>query len=326
MAIASSSSSSSSLLLIFLAFLIHTCEGGDHDHAVAAAAAVTANVTSIEAAVRDRAFQLFRRTSEIVNVDVNVSLAAVTAGAIEATATRVRSNALWADGINATAVAVTVPPRVVTAPFARRVAIVFLRFAANASPPLFSPPPGYDLAAPVVAILAYDAASGSNSPVSLRALGAPVRIEFNSSTAPTARCVTFAGGGGEAVATHDVAAGTSRCEVSGTGHYGLAVKKPAPAPVNTPTSTPVREKWWVWKVAVSAGGIAAASFVMISVAGVVRWRRRRRREEMERRAMGGEELGRMAVRGSRMPSAKMVRTRPEVEEESSPPPLPWRKS
>uniref|UniRef100_A0A0D3GD27 Uncharacterized protein n=1 Tax=Oryza barthii TaxID=65489 RepID=A0A0D3GD27_9ORYZ len=50
MAIASSSSSL--LLLMFLAFL-------DHGAAVA-------NLSSIEAAVRDRAFQLFRRTSEIV--------------------------------------------------------------------------------------------------------------------------------------------------------------------------------------------------------------------------------------------------------------------
>nr|ACG34872.1 hypothetical protein [Zea mays] len=42
----------------------------------------------------------------------------------------------------------------------------------------------------------------------------------------------------------------------------------------------------------------------------------RRREEMDRRAMAGEELGRMTVRGSRMPSAKVVRTRPELEERS----------
>jgi hypothetical protein len=66
----------------------------------------------------------------------------------------------------------------------------------------------------------------------------------------------------------------------------------------------------------------ALSFLAVTVAGAVRWSRRRRREEMELRALAGEELGRMAVRGSKMPSAKMVRTRPEMEEGS---PLPWRR-
>uniref|UniRef100_A0A0A9AJR2 Uncharacterized protein n=1 Tax=Arundo donax TaxID=35708 RepID=A0A0A9AJR2_ARUDO len=39
--------------------------------------------------------------------------------------------------------------------------------------------------------------------------------------------------------------------------------------------------------------------------------------------MAGDELGRMTVRGSRMPSAKVVRTQPAVEEGS---PLPCRKA
>nr|BAX24686.1 unknown protein [Oryza sativa Indica Group] len=308
MAIASSSSSL--LLLMFLAFL-------DHGAAVA-------NLTSIEAAVRDRAFQLFRRTSEIVAVDVP----AVLAGAgVEASATRVRSSALWADGVNATVpgLAVAVPPRVVPAPFARRVAIVFVRFLGDASSWLFDAPPGYALAAPVVALLAFDA-SGPNGGVALRALGAPVRVEFRDISpaigfnATAARCLTFSSGGGKAVAAHAVAMepGPS-CVVSGTatGHYGVAVRVETPPPPPPPRPPPVRERWWVWKVGATAGGVAAASFLAVTVVGAVRWRRRRRREEMERRAMCGEELGRMAVRGSRMPSAKMVRTRPELEEELS---------
>ncbi|KAF0901527.1 hypothetical protein E2562_003508 [Oryza meyeriana var. granulata] len=305
--------SSSLLLLMSLAFW-HTCAGGQ-DHCAAAAV----NLSSIEAAVRDRAFQLFRRTSEIVDVPV------LAGAGVEASATRVRSNALWADGVNATAAGFAVPPRVVPAPFARRVAIVFVRFLGNSSfsSSLFAAPAGYKLAAPVVGLLAYDA-SGPNGELALRALGAPVRIEFRDLSpakgfnATTARCLTFAAGGGKAVATHAVEPGPS-CVVSGTGHYGVAVHVETPPP----PPPPVKERWWVWKVGVSAGGVAAASFLAISVAGAVRWSRRRRREEMERRAMSGEELGRMAVRGSRIPSAKMVRTRPEVEDGSPP---PWRKS
>ncbi|XP_040381433.1 uncharacterized protein LOC121054789 [Oryza brachyantha] len=311
-------------LLMFLAFL-HACAGGQ-DHGAAAAAAAVVNLSSIEAAVRDRAFQLFRRTSEILVVgDVPVLAGA----GVEASATRVRSSALWADGVNATAAGFAVPPRVVPAPFARRVAIVFVRFLGDTSSWLFAAPAGYALAAPVVGLLAYDA-SGPNGELALRALGAPVRIEFRVNlssakgfNATTARCLTFAAGGGKAVATHAVEEPGPSCVVSGTGHYGVAVQVETP-PSPPPPPPPVRERWWVWKVGATAGGVVAASFLVITVVAAVRWSRRRRREEMERRAMSGEELGRMAVRGSRMPSAKMVRTRPEVEEEGSP--LPWRKS
>ncbi|KAL5200333.1 hypothetical protein ABZP36_021536 [Zizania latifolia] len=298
------------LLLLFLAFL-HSCAGQNHS---------AANISAIDAAVRDRAFQLFRRTNEIVDVPVSAGAGA----AVEAWALRVRSNAMWADGVNATA-GFTIPPRVVPTPFTRRVGIVFERFQANSSSDLFAAPRGYALAAPVVGLLAFDASTGPNGELALRALGAPVRVEFKNLSsvkgfnATTARCLTFATSG-KAVATHAVESGSS-CVLSGTGHYGVAVRVETPPPPPPPTA--VRERWWVWKVGASAGGVAVASFLAVSVAGAVRWSRRRRREEMERRALSGEELGRMAVRGSRMPSAKMVRTRPEVEEGSPP---PWRKS
>ena len=63
------------------------------------------------------------------------------------------SNALWADGVNATGF--TIPPRVVSAPFARRLTIVFERFVGN-STVAFAAPRRYALAAPVAGLLAYD--------------------------------------------------------------------------------------------------------------------------------------------------------------------------
>ncbi|KAI5016955.1 hypothetical protein ZWY2020_037333 [Hordeum vulgare] len=66
-------------------------------------------------------------------------------------------------------------------------------------------------------------------------------------------------------------------------------------------------------VVVGLGGVVAVSFLVVTVAAAVRWSRRRRREDMDVRALAREELGRMAVRGSRMPAAKMVRTRPELK-------------
>ena len=293
-----------------------------------AAQSRAANISAVEAAVRDRAFQLLRGAGQLVDVPLPANLSGA---GVQASALRVRSNALWADGVSAAAgssgVAFAIPPRVVPAPFARRVGIVFERFAgdggATAGAALFASPRGYALAAPVVGILAYDASAGHDARVSLRALGAPVRVEFkNLSTAAagtefnasTARCVTFAASG-EVAATHAVASGPA-CAVTGTGHFGIAVRVPETPPPAASASM-VRARWWAWTVGVGAGGVLGASVLGLAVAGAVSWSRRRRREEMERRAMAGEELGRMTVRGSTMPSAKVMRTRPEMVESPS---------
>ncbi|KAE8777094.1 hypothetical protein D1007_50201 [Hordeum vulgare] len=196
--------------------------------------------------------------------------------AVQASALRVRSSSLWSDGVNATAhnmARFTVPPRVVSAPFARRVDVVFERFIGNASTALFAAPRG-----------------------------------------------------GKVVATHAMASATA-CAVTGTGPYGVAVRLQPPPPPPTPLPPPpppaaVRERWWAWTVVVGLGGVVAVSFLVVTVAAAVRWSRRRRREDMDVRALAREELGRMAVRGSRMPAAKMVRTRPELEDGS---PLAWRR-
>ncbi|KAL6606689.1 hypothetical protein ACP70R_042342 [Stipagrostis hirtigluma subsp. patula] len=307
------------LLVHVLAAFLHSC----------AAQSRIANVSAVDAAVRDRAFELLRRTSELVEVPLPGNLSAA---GVEASALRVRSNALWADGVNATAdpaLVFAVPPRVVPAPFARRVTIVFERFVGDggvnstgvAAP--FAAPQGYALAAPVVGLLAYDASREGDGRLALKALGAPVRVEFKNVSsakgfnATTARCLTF-NASGDVVAMDAVVSG-SACAVPGTGHFGVAVRMPE----TPPPSPAVRARWWAWTVGVGAAGVAGASFLALSVAGAVRWSRRRRREEMDLRALAGEELGRMAVRGSRMPSAKVVRTRPELEEGS---PLPWRKT
>ncbi|KAL6839684.1 hypothetical protein ACP4OV_030623 [Aristida adscensionis] len=306
------------LLLMHALALAHSC----------AAQSRAANISAVEAAVRDRAFELLRRTSQLVDVPLPGNL---TAGVeVEASALRVRSNELWADGVSATAglgLGLAIPPHVVPAPFARRVTIIFERFlvvgGGAASAPPFAAPRGYALAAPVVGLLAYDASRGPDGRLALRALGAPVRVEFKDApsasgfNATTARCLTFAAGG-EVAATHAVVAG-SACEVSGTGHFGVAVW----APETPPPPLAVRARWWAWTIGVGAAGVLGASFLVLSVAGVVRWSRRRRREDMELRALAGEELGRMTVLGSTMPSAKVVRTRPELEEGSPP---PWRKT
>jgi hypothetical protein len=318
-------------LLLLLALLRHSSAAHNDSRNIL-------TISAVEAAVRDRAFELLRRTNQLVAVAPLPGPVTSPGGGdlaeVEASALRVRSNSLWDDGINETAAAgggtagFTVPPRVVPAPFARRVDVLFVRFLLPGAA-LFAAPQGYALAAPVVALLAYDVSSGPNgSEIALRALGAPVRVEFGNlslspslnATAAVPRCVTFAAASGKAVATHAMASATE-CAVTGTGHYGVAVRLEVP-PHPTPAPAAVRQRWWAWTVVAGAGGVVAVSFLAVTVAGAVRWSRRRRREEMELRATAGEELGRMAVRGSRMPSAKMVRTRPEMEEGS---PLPWRR-
>jgi hypothetical protein len=293
-----------------------------------AAQSRAANISAVEAAVRDRALQLLRGAGAGRLVDVTLPSSLSGAG-IEASALRVHSNALWAGGVNATAgaspsgVAFAIPPRVLPAPFARRVAVVFVRFVGGSNvTAAFAAPPGYALAAPVAGLLAFDASAGRDgASVSLRTLGAPVRVEFKNLpsaagkqfNATAARCVTFTASG-DVAATHAVASGAA-CTVTGTGYFGIAVRA-AETPPKASASI-VRARWWAWTVGVGAGGVVGASGLALSVAGAVSWSRRRRREEMERRARAGEELGRMTVRGSRMPSGKVTRTRPEVEESMS---------
>ncbi|XP_037462888.1 uncharacterized protein LOC119334416 [Triticum dicoccoides] len=335
------SSSLLSLLLLAL-FLHHHCSAAQDR----GSAAVVVNISAVEDVVRDRAFELLHRTDKLVGVPLTACPSPCGLVEVQASALRVRSSSLWDDGVNATDAAAgtagfTVPPRVVPSPFARRVDVVFERFLGNSSSgALFAAPPGYALAAPVAALLAYDVSTGNNGSraVGLRALGAPVRVEFgdlahaaaNGTTpfnATAARCVTFAveSGKAKAVATHAMASDTA-CTVTGTGHYGVAVRlqPPPPSPTSPPPPPPaaVRERWWAWMAVAGVGGVVVVSFLAATVVAAVRWSRRRRREEMDLRALAGEELGRMAVRGSRMPVAKMVRTRPELEDGS---PLAWRR-
>jgi len=110
---------------------------------------------SVEAAARAHTSELLRdtttSTSQLVDLPLSANLSGT--GGVRAWALRVRSNALWADGVNATGF--TIPPLVVPAPFARRLTIVFERFVGN-SPAAFAAPRRYALAAPVAGLLAYD--------------------------------------------------------------------------------------------------------------------------------------------------------------------------
>ncbi|KAI4976997.1 hypothetical protein ZWY2020_050604 [Hordeum vulgare] len=338
MAVPSSSSLLSLLLLLLLLALPHH-RSAAQDHGAAAV-----NISAVEAAVRDRAFQLLHRTDKLVGVPLTACAPACGVVTVQASVLRVRSSSLLSDGVNATApdtAGFIVPPRVVPAPFARRVDVVFERFVGNASATLFAAPRGYALAAPVAALLAYDVSAGNNGSraVSLRALGAPVRVDFGdlasmaaAANGPSplntmaAKCVTFTVDSGNAVATHAMTSATA-CAVTGTGHYGVEVRLQPPPPPPTPLPPPpppaaVRGRWWAWTVVAGLGGVVAVSFLAVTVAAAVRWSRRRRREDMDMRALAREELGRMTVRGSRMAAAKMVRTRPELEDGS---PLAWRR-
>ena len=135
----------------------------------------TGNISAVEAAVRARASELLRdasSTSQLVDLPLPANLSGA---GVRAWALRVRSNALWADGVNATGFAI--PPRVVPAPFARRLTIVFERFVGN-STAAFAAPRRYALAAPVAGLLAYDTSAGPDARVSLRLLRLSPRLHF----------------------------------------------------------------------------------------------------------------------------------------------------
>ena len=155
--------------LVLAACFFHPCPAQPQGH--------TKNISAIEAAARGRASELLRdtttNTSQLVDLPLPANLSGV--GGVRAWALRVRSNALWADGVNATGF--TIPPCVVPAPFARSLTIVFERFVGN-STAAFAAPRRYALAAPVAGLLAYDASAGPDARVLLRLLRSSPRLHF----------------------------------------------------------------------------------------------------------------------------------------------------
>ncbi|XP_020097315.1 uncharacterized protein LOC109716344 [Ananas comosus] len=268
-----------------------------------------ASFDSLDSVIRDHAFEtiLTRRSGQLYQVPLPSNLSG-----IEASTVRLRGSYLWSSGANSTSF--HIPPRTSAVPFAKRLVLVFENFG-NFSASYFSVPLNHTLATLVLGLLAYDASnltSGATTELKFEVLGDSISITFHEFKLPermnnvTAKCASF--GPNRSVRIHDLAS-ENTCTATSTGHFAIVVSSDIRRPEG-------RERGGV--VLVIACGVGAVGLVLVGLVGIlglVKLRRDKKRErEIEE---GGEGLGVVWVRRSKMPCATMVRTQAIIEDSIS---------
>lgn len=196
---------------------------------------------------------------------------------------------------------------------------------------------GYQLASPIVGLLAYNAdgdndanSSSSNNPFQLgiQAGEKLITIDFNNAIKLSKEegnirplmCASFEGDGRMTVAKPNPSS-PHICSAKRHGHFGLVVESPpaasspqAPQQQDQFRKQPISQ----WKVAVgSTIGAALGAFLigLLLVAMLVRVKKRSRMVELERRAYAEEALQVSMVGHVRAPTAPGTRTTPTLEHE-----------
>jgi hypothetical protein len=196
--------------------------------------------------------------------------------------------------------------------------------------PLLPPPvPGHTYLAPLLGLLAYDAADLSAVGLpeqGIVATGAPISVTFRRVReappgAPAPRCVHFDLDGGGVPRFSDLARGNA-CSAYRQGHFSIVVNSsaapPAPPPPPPGATAGGRGKKGggstAWKI---AGGVVGAAVALGPLAALticlVRHRRHRKLETMERNAEDGEAFRMARVGRAQAPVASGTRTQPAIE-------------
>ncbi|XP_078437148.1 transmembrane protein, putative (DUF1191) [Wolffia australiana] len=217
-----------------------------------------------------------------------------------------------------------IPVGVLVEPYVERLALVYQNLGNWSS--IYYHLPGYTLVAPVLGLLAYEAAnlSAINLPeLDLIATGKPISVRFTEvsrARGMTVKCVFFYLNGtvGMKNSTED-----NVCETYIQGHFSMAVSSSEVPPATAPILTPARSKKkvvdMVWKiVGIAVGGFLFLVVVLVLVLWVVRLRKNRRMERLAQREEAGEVLQRRRVGSAQLPMASMIRTKPELEDEQVP--------
>ncbi|KAJ1264652.1 hypothetical protein BS78_08G016500 [Paspalum vaginatum] len=285
-----------------------------------AAAQSPSPARALDATLQDYAYRALARrprTGIVYNATLPADLTGVAASAL-----RLRSGSLRRKGF-AAYFEFRVPTGVVVEPYVERVVLVYHRLA---SPDRYYRLPGYTYLAPVLGLLAYDAAN--LSAVGLRELNivasaSPISVAFGDVRAvppggAAPRCVVFDLSG--APQFRDLE-GTNVCSTYRQGHISIVVNSSELAPAPPPIAPPIPTTGGggkggskTWKIAVSVVG-AAVGFGLLAVLllCLVRYKREKQLEVMERNAEVGETLRMAQVGRTQAPVASGTRTQPVIE-------------
>ncbi|GLT46612.1 hypothetical protein SLA2020_203560 [Shorea laevis] len=224
---------------------------------------------------------------------------------------RLRSGSVWGRGANLGWL--TIPPRVKTIPYTKRMAVVYQNLG-NLSSKYYQVP-GHTLVAPVVGFKAYDASNISalgDQELAFNITADPISIHFPDGTETqnkTLQCVKFRDGG--SVEYLRYLTEPNVCTTLDPGHYTLVV-------VSSPSRLSEEKKWRLWVIGFAVGFIGLVSLILVGVL-VVKLVRRRRIRKMEKESEKGVALDTFWIRGSKMPSASMLRTQPALDDDDSVP-------
>ncbi|CAL4904532.1 unnamed protein product [Urochloa decumbens] len=278
----------------------------------------------LDAALQDYAYRAFVRphTGIIYNATLPANLTGIAVSAV-----RLRSGSLRRKGFSGY-FEFDIPTGVVVQPHVERVVLVYHNIGKSAADRYY-PLTGYTYLAPVLGLLAYDAAN--LSAVGLQELnivpsGSLISVTFSDVRAVPAgsaapRCVVFDLNG---VPQFQDLQATNVCSSFRQGHISIVVNSseiaPAPAPpgaIAPPIPTPGGNKKGsskAWKIAVSVVGSAVALGLLAALLlCLVRYKRDKKLEVMERNAEVGETLRMAQVGRTQAPVALGTRTQPVIE-------------
>lgn len=217
---------------------------------------------------------------------------------------RLRSRRLWNKGANFSYF--KIPPRTVSIPHVRRLAIVYQNLG-NWSTHYYNLP-GYSLVSSVVGFMVFDASNVTDTSVrnlTLNTMGQPISIQFPNVTfmggngiSSRARCVAF-NGHGTFHLTEMSSPGV--CCTREQGHFSVVL------PLEKK-----RRRWYLWVIGCVFGffGLITVGYAGFSSMRVLKTKRVR---AMEKQANEDLVLESRWVGNSKMPSAAVTRTQPVLE-------------
>eukprot|EP01018_Ginkgo_biloba_P019883 Gb_05420 [translate_table: standard] len=307
-----------------------------------------ASQRSLDSVLQDYAFKVFKhpKTGIIYDGTVPTNLSGMKVDAV-----RLRSGSLRRYGILYNEF--DVPTGVEVKPYVRRLVLVYQNFVNWSS--VYYNQPGFQLIAPVLGLLAYNASNLSATnlhELNIVATKKPILIRFTNvsfTSGLTPMCIFFDLNG--TVSLSNVTS-PNVCSTFYQGHFSLVTESLAPSPVPTPSPlrppsppaiTPPSPSGFIpypspgapnvtpgpvseaptgktsntWKIAVgsSIGGVIALVLLGFFCIGLFKYREKANITQMEHQADQAEALQTSMIAGSRAPTAAGTRTQPLLENE-----------
>ncbi|CAJ2676486.1 unnamed protein product [Trifolium pratense] len=265
------------------------------------------NNTALNSLVQDFAFRSMVKHRHQTGALFDTILPRNLSG-MDVSVVRLRSRRLWNKGANLSYF--HIPPRTVSIPHVRRLAIVYHNLG-NWSSHYYNLP-GYSLVSSVVGFMVFDASNVRDTSfknLTLNTMGHPISILFpnvsfimsDDNNSRAARCVAFNGNGTFQLTVMSSPAGV--CHSRDQGHFSVVL----------PLEKKQRQWYYLWLI-----GCVLGFFGLITLVGYVgfssfRLVKTKKIQAMEKQAIEDMVLDSRWVGDSKMPSAAVTRTQPVIE-------------